>query len=216
MIKEAFTSLFPAKQFIYTPKVKYSRAFRGYNGNIRLKGNLIEVRLSREWKTVSKEIQIGLIQILLLKLFKEKKSTINIDLYNKFIKNLPRYSIVTASDPALEESFDRVNEQYFDNLLERPNLAWGTESFSKLGSYEYATDTITISTILRKDMNLLDYVMYHEMLHKKLQFNHKNGRSYHHTRKFKELEKKYHDPEAERKLSSLIRKNKVRGLWKFW
>ncbi|MFH1916684.1 MAG: hypothetical protein ABIJ21_05445 [Nanoarchaeota archaeon] len=220
MISRAYTELF-SEPLTYTSSLKYSRAFRGYNANIKLRQNHIEVRMSYEWKTVSSDIKTGLIQLLLLKLFNKKngsrmrKETLEMDLYHRFIKALPKYTAVTKSDPVLEESFHRVNRDYFHNFLEQPNLAWGSESFVKLGTYEYATDTITISTVLAKDENLLDYVMYHELLHKKLQFYDKNGRSYHHTRQFKILEKKYKDPLAEEKLKEFLKKQK-RGFFRFW
>jgi hypothetical protein len=74
--------------------------------------------------------------------------------------------------------------------MEIPNLEWGSNSKRKLGSYDYHTDTISISTIfLDSEQELLDYLIYHEMLHKKLKFNSKNNRSYHHTKKFKAKEK---------------------------
>ena len=45
--------------------------------------------------------------------------------------------------------------------MQTPNLVWGKNSFRKLGSYEYGSDTITISKIfLESDKSLLDYVMY--------------------------------------------------------
>jgi predicted SprT family Zn-dependent metalloprotease len=220
MISRAYFELFnePCE---YTTSLKYSHAFKGFNANIKMRTNHIEVRMSREWKGVSEDIQVGLIQLLLTKLFnkKEKRSaqeTINMDLYKRFIKTLPKYTTVTKSDPTLLESFNRVNNDYFNGFLETPNLTWGEESFSKLGTYEYATDTVRMSTILAKDANLLDYVMYHELLHKKLQFYDKNGRSFHHTHAFKELEKKYKDPDAEAKLHEFLRRYKRKSFFKFW
>ncbi|MBU1975651.1 MAG: SprT-like domain-containing protein [Nanoarchaeota archaeon] len=216
MIQRAYQGLFPLKRLEYQPQLKYSHAFKGYNGNIRVRGNLLEVRMGHDWKDVSEEIQIGLIQVLLLKLFRKKATTNNIDMYNSFIKNMSKFAQVHKSDPDLEESFVRINDEYFNGLMDRPNLVWGGSSFFKLGSYDYSTNTITISRILADDQNLLDYVVYHELLHKKLKFHSKNGRSYHHTKEFKDLEKKYKDPDAEEKLQKLIVKKKVKKMLKFW
>ena len=88
LIKESFSRLFPKKEFSLQTKLKYSKAFKGYNANIKLYPNQIEVRLSKQWYPINKEIQIGLIQSLLLKLFKVKKHTSNMDFYNNFIKNI--------------------------------------------------------------------------------------------------------------------------------
>jgi len=216
MIQKAFTQIFPGKQFNFLTKIKYSDAFRSYNANIRLYDDLIEVRMSKKWKVVSEEIKLGLIQTLLLKLFRKKGATTNIDLYNKFIKALPKYSIPTRIDPDLKKSFDRINKIYFNEFMELPNLVWGSNSFSKLGTYEYATDTITVSSILKNNQEFLDYIMYHELIHKKIQFFHKNGRNYSHTKDFRKLEKKFKDPHIEEKLNRFLKKSRLKRLFRFW
>ncbi len=191
LIEESFTRLFPERLFNYSTDIKYSGKFKDYNANIRRNSYKIQLSLSKSWRHINKEIKIGLIQSLLLKIFKEKKNTTNIDIYNYFIKKLHISAPKTESHPILEDSFNRVNEKYFYNIIEQPNLCWGTDSIRKLGSYEYQTDTITISRIFESEPELLDYVMYHELLHKKHKFYHKNGRNYHHTKTFKTAEKQF-------------------------
>jgi len=210
LIKKAFEKLYHGKAFNYSVKLKYSARFKPYNANVKYTKNNLEFSLSKQWKHISKDIVIGLIQTLLLKVFNGKKQTINIDLYNSFIRNLHISIPKRKSDPILENSFNRVNKKYFYNLLEIPNLEWGSNSKRKLGSYDYHTDTISISTIfLDAEPELLDYLMYHEMLHKKLKFNSKNNRSYHHTKKFKAKEKEFEGyNEMEKKIKNLIRKSK--------
>ena len=148
---------------------------------------------------------MGLIQGLMLRIFKEKKKTTNIDLYNSFMKNLHISIPKINTDPLLEESFNNINEKYFIGLIERPNLIWHN-SIRRLGSYEYGTDTISISRILEGDEEVLDYVMYHEILHKKHKFHSKNGRTHHHTKEFKEMEEKFENSdEMEEKIKNLVR-----------
>jgi predicted metal-dependent hydrolase len=60
-----------------------------------------------------------------------------------------------------------------------------------LGSYSFNSDAIKFNPVLMKDSEALDYVMYHELLHKKLKFRSESGRSYHHTPEFKELERRF-------------------------
>lgn len=192
IIEQAFKRLYPDKDFPYSAKIRYSGKFKEYNANIRLCNDMLELRLSKSWRHINKEIKIGLVQSLLLKIFKDKKDTTNTDIYNFFIKKLHISAPKTGSHPILEDSFNRVNERYFYGILEQPNLCWGCNSIRKLGSYEYQTDTITISRIFEgEDPELLDYVMYHELLHKKHKFRHKNGRNYHHTRLFRQAEKQF-------------------------
>ncbi|MFC2135812.1 hypothetical protein ACFLTH_14440 [Bacteroidota bacterium] len=214
--EKAFRELFPDKLLTRKINVEYSGRFKSYNANVKYNKQYISFSLSRDWKEVSEEIQIGLIQSLLLKIFKEKKKTISLELYDKFIKNVPKFSVPTKFDPFLEESFDRINKKYFYDYMVKPNLVWGQESFAKLGSYEYAVDTITISKVMREDSYLLDFVMYHEMLHKDLKFESKNGRNFHHTPEFKRREKEYGDPEIEKKLTNFLRKKRFKKAFSFF
>lgn len=212
---KAFKELFPEKT-INNIKITYSNKFKAYNANVKYNGRQTVFSLSAVWKEVSEEIQIGLIQSLLLKIFKEKKRTLNIELYNQFLKNLPKYSTPKRINPFLEESFDRMNKKYFFDFLDTPNLIWGRESFHKLGSYEYATDTITISTVLKDELEILDYVMYHEMLHKKLKFTSKNGRNYHHSAEFRKKEKEFEGNNMENRLTVFLRKKRFRRAFRFF
>ena len=75
----------------------------------------------------------------------------------------------TNIDFDLKRSFDRINNQYFYDQIEIPNLCWGHFSKRKFATYDYQTDTIKFSKILQnQNIELIDYVMYHELLHKKL------------------------------------------------
>ena len=211
LIKEAFQQLYPEGEMKHSFSLKYSRKFKPYNANVKLYNNTMTFHFSREWKKISKEIQIGLVQELMLKIMKDKnRKTINMDLYNLFMKNVHLAVPKTKTDEILEASFDRVNESYFNGLLDKPNLQWGSDSTSKLGSYEYGSDTITISTIFRNaTYELLDYVMHHEMLHKKFKFQSKNGRNMHHSNEFKKMEAKFENRDyMEKEITNLARKHR--------
>lgn len=214
LAEKTFLELFPNKKLNKKLVVKYSRAFNPYNANVRYTAYSMIFNLSYEWKKVSNEIKTGLIQSLLLKIYKEKKKTLNIDLYNHFIKTVGDYSEVKESDSVLEESFNRVNEKYFNGFIDKPNLRWGSNSFSKLGSYEYGSNSVIISKLFEEDKELLDYIMYHELLHKKHKFHTKNGRSYHHTSKFRKKEKEFDNPEIEKKLERFLKRKRIKSVFK--
>jgi len=213
VLEQAYKELYPegtSKNFV----LKYSGKFRGYNANIRMSWGEITINMSRQWKGVSPDIQKGLMQELLVRMFKTKKQTINMDLYHNFIKSLSSVAPKTQTHPVLEESFERVNEAFFNGMMEQPNLRIG-KGVNRLGTYEYATDTITISSILMENENLRDYVMYHEMLHKKHQYTAKKGRSRHHSTEFLRDEKKFpHAEQLEIELHKLVRQKK-KFSW-FW
>ena len=118
--------------------------------------------------------------------------SLNMQLYDDFIKGISEVTITAddgSSDDRLESSFSRVNEKHFLGLLDKPQLEWGSDSFRKLASYEYPTNTITVSSLFSEaPERLLDYLMYHEMLHKKLKFSSSNGRTRHHSSEFRRME----------------------------
>ena len=89
LIQESFQRLFPEKEFSHQTYFEYNRRLSSFNANILLRNNKISVHLNLQWKDIDNEIKIGLIQTLLLKVFKRKVNTSNIELYNNFIKNIP-------------------------------------------------------------------------------------------------------------------------------
>jgi len=103
----------------------------------------------------------------------------------------------------LGESFDRVNAKYFEKALPMPRLVWSrTFTGRKFGHYEFIGDTIMVScTLDRTDVPefVLDFVMYHEMLHKRLGLEWRNGRGTAHTPEFRRQERlfdRYEDADA--------------------
>ena len=194
--------------------LKYSGRFKGYNANILVNSQEIVVNASKRWKGVSPDIQKGLFQELLVRAFKSKKHTIHMDLYHNFIKSLSSFAPKLHTHPILEQSFQRINERFFNGMLAQPNLRIGN-GVNRLGTYEYATDTITISKILIDEEELMDYVMYHELLHKKHKYRSKAGRQLHHSSEFKQDERRFPNAEIlEKKLNKLVRSNKRPFL--FW
>jgi hypothetical protein len=214
IIKKAFKELYPEKNPEFDAKIKYSKAFKGYNANVKYTKTTMEFRVSYNWKEVSDEIKIGLLQSLFNKIYKTNIKTVGIDLYNIFLKKIPTVTPKTKSHPILEDSFDRMNNKYLNGMIIQPNLEFGGKNFHTMGTYDYSTDTIRISKLLTKDQNLLDYVMYHEMLHKKFKYKNTAKRTIHHSREFREWEKKYEDKEIEDKLKKFLRKEKFKQ--NFW
>ena len=204
LVEESFSRLFQATAFNFEAKVTYSGKFKPYNATVRKIGGNLYFNLSRSWKSTSDEIVIGLIQHLLIKILRREKfmaaamkgakkiTTLNMQLYDDFIKGISEVTITAddgSGDEKLEASFSRVNEKYFLGLIDKPQLQWGTDSFRKLASYEYHTNTITVSSLFSDaPERLLDYLMYHEMLHKKLKFSSANGRTRHHSSEFRRME----------------------------
>ncbi len=191
--------------------IRYSGRFRPYGANVRKTVSMLQFSLSREWKEVSDEIVAGLLQSLAAKVFRIKaEPTTSIDLYNNFIRSLHLSQPKTQGDAGLEASFSRVNEEYFDGLIEKPNFAWHN-SARRLASYDYHTDTISVSQVFRGNEELVDYLMYHELLHKKLKYADSrkagSGKTIHHSHKFRSMEKGFDGAEEmERRISNIVRR----------
>lgn len=223
LIEESFRRLFPDRDFTYTTALAYNRKLGNFNGNIRCTPRTISVHLNLQWKAIDPEIKIGLIQHLLLKVFKKRGRTPNIELYLNFIKNAHLMVPKTKSDPLLEASFQRVNEQFFSNGQEQPNLQWGKASFRKLASYNFHSDAVTVSTLFQDAaVNVLDYLMYHELLHKHFKFQNKKEKCSYHSREFREAERLYPEQERmEQEIGKIIRRRSTvrlrkKSFWGWW
>lgn len=216
IVEKAYNELYPNKRFSYIEFLRYSGRFSSYNANIMLKGKALTVNMSREWEEVADEIKIGLIQVLLNKMFKTSIKTFNIDLYHLFLKRVHISVPKIHRDEVLEASFHRVNDKYLNGSVELPNLVWGRGSLRKLGSYEYGEDKISMSTIFKNSpTELLDLVMYHEVLHKKHKFKSGVRKSHYHTKEFRADERRFEDfTNAEKRLTNFLRNKKLKN-WFF-
>ena len=95
----------------------------------------------------------------------------------------------------LEEIFERINGQYFDGMLGRPQLGWSRQaSRSMLGHFDPSHNAIIISRIFDQPEVpglALEYVMFHEMLHLRYPVDHAGTRRRVHTKEFREAEKQF-------------------------
>ncbi len=190
---EAYEQLFgrtPRKKVV----VEFSGRFRDYGANVLDTPSLLRFRLSKEFLEVGEEIQMGVIQHLLCKLYKSKRKTLEMDLYDSFLKKIGEYETMAGGvveDGELQDSFDRLNKQFFDDYMTTPHIKWTRSNKSLLGHYSFGNDTITISKTMQGAGELLDFVMYHEMLHKKHKYEQRGTRTHSHTPAFRRDEKKF-------------------------
>nr|AQS31347.1 hypothetical protein [uncultured archaeon] len=201
----------------YETFVKYTNQFKDYGANLKLRGNVLLLKLSRSWRPISEEIRIGAASELLVGLLKLRKTTMNMDLYNSFIRNLHIAVPKEKPEEKLLESFNRINEKYFFGMMDMPNIVFGDVTLTKLGHYDYRTDTIVLSRVLEKRSDFIDLVMHHELLHKKHKFTSKNGRSLHHSSAFRKEERLFENfEEKERELKRYLVGSNLRRLFGIW
>ncbi|MFH1510288.1 MAG: hypothetical protein ABIF10_01245 [Candidatus Woesearchaeota archaeon] len=205
LVERAFFEMY-GKPIDRPYSLEYGR-LRSFNGRVALRFGSLYFLLSSKWKDVSEDIQVGLLQVLIGKISKRHVKTTNVDLYHNFIRNLSFTVAAKKVDPLLRESFERVNQKHFFGSMDCPNLCFGRPSSRTFGSYNFHTNTITISSLLKNDEELVDYIMYHELLHKKLKFTARNVRTTYHTKEFRTKEKSFENADMlEKRLHSLARK----------
>lgn len=216
LAEQAYSNLFPEKENPFEMEIVYTGRLKQYGGNVSLRGSYMEFKLSKKWRQISHEIQIGLIQELMLKILKAKKQSMYIDLYNNFVRNLHIAIPKTKNDPVLEASFNRINDRYFVGMVERPNLRWGQFSTRTFGTYDFKTDTITVSTVFKEtDTKYLDYIMYHETLHKQRKFFKSGTKTYYHDARFKRLESVFENgAQIEKELGIVVAKEKAKAAFR--
>jgi len=103
----------------------------------------------------------------------------------------------------LKEIFDRLNQQYFNNLI-TSKITFGKRckkertSSIVFGNYSPQLNIIRINRSLDQDFvpeYFIEYIVFHEMLHAYMHLSSKGKKSTGHSKKFKEMEKIYPDLE---------------------
>lgn len=119
-----------------------------------------------------------------------------------FQENLPVRKQSSKTDGRffdLDDVFQIINKAFFNNAVQKPVLKWSSQpNKCRMGTYNYQTDTIMINKALDHQQTpgyVIEFVMYHEMLHKALGFDQKGNRRVAHTAKFRKLEKAFPDYE---------------------
>jgi hypothetical protein len=108
----------------------------------------------------------------------------------------------------LAAAFTRVNDAYFEGAMARPTLVWNrTYTRRKMGHYDTFRDILMVSISLDHPNvpdYVIDYVVYHELLHKQMGIDLVNGRRHAHTPDFRQAEQAFaRYDEAEAFLSGL-------------
>jgi SprT-like family len=95
----------------------------------------------------------------------------------------------------LDELFATIDREYFEGKTLKPRLIWsGILSSRKLGHYERTRDRVVLSQTLddrRIPQCVVEFVLYHELLHKHHGIKWVNGRCLAHTPEFRHSERKF-------------------------
>jgi hypothetical protein len=193
------------------PKIKVEfYPYVGINNKIRLRETSIQVRISDILKTAPREIHLALAEILVKKLYRKRISAKTVEIYREYVKQTEvreksfesrkkrGRKVLNGSrgeNYDLDEIFHLINQIYFQNSLPKPNLTWSAQqTYRILGHHDSTHQTIVISKSLdnlRVPRFVVEYVVYHEMLHIKHPTRYENGRRFNHTPAFRRDEREF-------------------------
>jgi hypothetical protein len=95
----------------------------------------------------------------------------------------------------LNEVFEGLNEKFFGGKMSKPTLGWSQQRSRRLlGHYDAAHHAIVVSSLFdhpKAPRFLVEYIVYHEMLHIQYPAEHRDERRCVHTREFRWEERKF-------------------------
>ena len=205
-------------------RVKFCK-FANANSFIRWDDAGLEIRLADVLEGVPAPILEALANILISKLVRRPVPKAHAERYRRFlnrkemrrslqlIKQVRGRKFVSGPRGEhyhLDEIFEDLNGRYFHGLMARPLLGWSRKpSRVMLGHYDPSHNAIILSKLLDRPLVphfVVEYVLFHEMLHLRFPVEHRGARRCVHTREFKEAEKLFsRRKEAQEVLKQLCR-----------
>jgi hypothetical protein len=177
---------------------------------VRLADGNLSVDISDLLENAPAPIQEALALILLSKLFRRVPDRSAVTRYRRYLHRADIRQMLQSAKQArgrktirppqgevydLCKLFEDLNFQYFGGLMAQPQLGWSLKgSRTTLGYYDPSHHIIVLTKLLdspRAPELVVQYVLFHEMLHLKFPAEYRRGRRCVHTREFKEAEKKF-------------------------
>lgn len=153
---------------------------------IRLRGDVADVRLSDILKDAPLEVIEAVAGVLLSRLYRRKAPREMTDAYRRYsiargtrrrlMQTRLRRGRRVESGPGgdahdLAPMFTKLNREYFGGRLHRPRLGWSSRAWrAQLGCFDPGLDQIVMNIRLDRQTvpaYVVEYVLYHEMLHVK-------------------------------------------------
>lgn len=179
-------------------------------GRLRLNGGVLELRLSESIAAAPATVREALAWILISRLFRAAPPAHWVRHYRQYMNRKEVRRLHQAMRAArsrkyisgpqgrvydLAEIFASLRDLYFGPLLPVPQLGWSRRpSRTLLGHFDHAHNAIILSSWLDRPevpRYVVEYVMYHEMLHMKHPVEHRRHRRSVHPPAFREEEKRF-------------------------
>ncbi len=197
--------------------------FAGLRSTVTVRNGALRARVSDLLEEASPIVLEGLAEILISRMFRRRPSREARECYLAYTfrpgmraridsaraeRGTKRLLPPRGRQHNLEEIFHDLNKRFFEGGLAARQLGWSHQYASRvLGHYDSGHGAIMISRKLDSasvPRYLVEYVVYHEMLHIKFPVERRGQRRVVHSREFREAEKKFpHFEAACRKLKNL-------------
>jgi hypothetical protein len=177
--------------------------FVSINNTIRLRQSELYIRLSDLLESAPDAVLHAIAHILLAKLYRKPIDRARSTRYRRYVggqelaakarlvrqlRGRKQVHSAHGHHYHLEEIFDELNRRFFHGLMGRPQLTWSREhARNRLGHYDPAHNAIVISRVFddaRVPRYVVDYIVYHEMLHLKHPVKLRGSRRCVHSREF--------------------------------
>jgi hypothetical protein len=193
--------------------------FANVNNTIRLRQGRVLVRISDLLEGAPESVLRAIAHILVAKLYRKQIEAGHAVRYRRYISSHAisqkahlvrqirgRKLIDTPLGKVynLDQIFEELNLRFFHGLLARPQMTWSRErARNSLAHYDPAHNAIVVSRVFdhpRVPRAVLEYIVYHEMLHLKYPVRLRGSRRCVHPPEFQAEERLFPDYDHVQKL----------------
>ena len=202
--------------------------YASMRSTIRLRNGRIFIRISDLLEDAPEGVIGALVRILLAKLLRRRVRRAWDDIYRA---HTGKADVAEALDEVrrargrkelgpprgrvydLGAIFDELNAEHFGGAVDRPRIGWTLrDGWRTHGHYDAAHGTIALSRTLDAPTTprfVVEFILYHEMLHIAIPAELRGGKRWHHTRAFRAAEASF--PRMREAVAWLENFGKTRG-----
>ncbi|TGL82242.1 SprT-like domain-containing protein [Leptospira yasudae] len=182
--------------------------YANLGSSIRISAGKLEFKIHSSYLSADSEDLEAVVDLLLYKLLKQSIPQELDERIRRFYetqsetkrqknKNRKRIERSSIANEGLREIMDRLNDTYLRIDLNDLEIFWSKSvSKTRLGHFDPAHRMIVINPILSREIVpafVLEYIVFHELLHVVFPVTRKNGKNVIHGRDFKTFERKFPD-----------------------
>ena len=198
-------------------------AFANVNNTVRLRDGKLLFRISDLLEGAPESVLHAIAHILTAKIYRKEIDPAHAARYRRYVgsramsekahlvrqmRGRKRIESPVGNVYHLDDIFEELNTKFFYGLLARPNLTWSQNNARNLlGHYDPAHNAIVVSRVfddMRVPRYVVEYIVYHEMLHLKHPVRLKGSRRCVHSKQFQEEEKLFPHLENAKKFLKIL------------